>query len=220
VISKALAHLIMVLSTATMLAGANVVVCAIFSAQTEAILTLSERRSIDASRSNIEDLIQSSEAINSIMLMNGSMLKMIGNLLDAGSFDKRRQEANLKSILVVEPASGSDWLRLAKARAELSVSEQEAYSAVDMSELTEPREFDMLVGRAAYYLTIWEALPKERQMKALKELSDAAPFLDVQGMRQMKSALDMRPDSSRKAIKGLLIARERGEKPWMKAIGL
>jgi hypothetical protein len=218
VIRKIKAITILVLSSATAFEGFNLLIHEIMQSETDAIIAGAKTKRVDPAE--IEAQISKLGQLDSMPATTGWTRKMIGNLLDGGPFGTARVEENVSEILKVEPASGMEWLKLARLRAKDAGSNQRTLSAVTMSELTEPREIDVMAQRIAFYLQIWEVLPEARQRRALNELTDAAPVLVGEAIQRIKSVIEKKDPSWRRAIKEKLIGLVVGERRWMKDIGL
>jgi hypothetical protein len=214
-INRTIEIIVISLSLATTLVGANLLVCESLRATIPlegAGVAISTREI----QSDISDQVQNLRLFAFLPCCAGSVHRMIEKLLVQ---ENLATEADRRVILKAEPASGLDWLELAKLRSS-RLGPSGAFSAIDMSELTEPREIESVVQRASLYLSFWEFLPDRRQRRALNELCDAGPFMKKQALQEIKLAITKRTEKQRQAIKEQLLARGVGEEGWVKAIGL
>jgi hypothetical protein len=223
VANRILGVAIITLSSVAAFAGGNLLFAEIRQSQAQAMLEFEESNANSLPRNlqlKIKEQVYDVARFGSPPGSIGSMHKTIATLLEVTRSDSAEVERNLRGLLRVEPASGSNWLALAKIRMKQDRSGKSAFSALKMSELTEPREIDVIVQRTRFYLSLWETMPDGKKIQALRELSDTVPFMGNQAIQEIKSEITARTMMQRQAIKEQLLAWAAGEKAWMKAIGL
>jgi hypothetical protein len=152
--------------------------------------------------------------------LRGSAREAILSVLSGASFDVVLKEAASVELLRVLPASGLNWLELAKLRSRRLDSHERITSALEMSILTEPREVDALGKRAIFGLEIWGALTESQKKAILSQLSEAGAVLEKGSIRELKLVISNLSETSRHLIKEQLLSISRGEKRWMKTVGL
>jgi hypothetical protein len=223
VANRILGVAIITLSSVAAFAGGNLLFAEMRQSQAQAMMEFEESNANSLRRDlqlKIKEQVSDVARFGALPGSIGSMHKTIATLLEVTRSDSAEVERNLRGLLRVEPASGSNWLTLAKIRMKQDRSGKSAFSALNMSELTEPREIDVIVQRTRFYLSLWETMPDDKKIQALRQLSDAVPFMGNQAIREIKSEITARTMNQRQAIKEQLLAWAAGEKAWMKAIGL
>ncbi|WP_363349461.1 hypothetical protein [Methylocystis echinoides] len=221
--SKALAISVMLVSLIVFLEGASLLFYEALCAQEAYVIwpAIEQKTNFVTPGPETEELISKFRVFSSLPGTSGGARRMLQTLDELVSAAKRVEEVHPKEILKVEPTSGTKWLELAKLRAARFGSGSKAtLSALEMSELTEPREMDAVVQRIVFYLLIWDALPEGRQRLALSELSDAVILMDVQAKQTIRSTIAAMDATSRQVIKQRLAPLHPGKNEWMKAIGL
>ncbi len=162
------------------------------------------------------DLFQPLRAATGV---TGRMLSL-ENALAASCGDSAAIEAGLENMLATTPTSGRGWLALARIRWRRGASIARVVDAVRMSNLTAPREAEVMIMRARFLVGIWELLPKAEQKMALGQLAEVGPALDPGQIAEFKAIFAAKPAEARDAIRSSLEARAAVGSEWLRAMGL
>lgn len=140
--------------------------------------------------------------------------------LAAACGDPAAIEASIENMLATTPTSGHGWLALARMRWRRGASIAQVVDVVQMSNLTAPREAEIMIFRARFLVAIWELLPEAEQKRALGQLAEVGPALDPSQIAEFKAIFAAKPAEMRDVIKGRLEGRAAMDSVWLRAMGL
>jgi hypothetical protein len=129
-------------------------------------------------------------------------------------------EKALIDFLKVAPTSGWHWAELAGTRFIRDAPFSQTLAALQMSDITEPREQNTLVSRTRWYLMLWDRLPYDTRRRRLDELASLDGCLDAESVQRLKLVLTRTSEGIRQALRNDLIERKGANKAWLKALGL
>jgi hypothetical protein len=129
-------------------------------------------------------------------------------------------EPELGETLAVTPTAGRLWLNLAILRWRRGAPLPQILDALQMSEVTEPREFQTMVARSLFSLRLWEVLPSDEQRLAVDQLIELNGRFDAAQSQQLQAMIAQKPEPARQALKQQFSARGAKERAWLRALGL
>src|SRR3954454_9519024 len=88
----------------------------------------------------------------------------------SGEAAQSEQAELLSAILERQPIASGAWLSLSKLRALSALPTQDVVAALALSNLTGPNEGDLMVGRAAMGVAIWDRLPPDTRRTTINDL--------------------------------------------------
>lgn len=141
-------------------------------------------------------------------------------LLAAASEDRSRLETSVIDLLATEPASGRQWLALAQLRWRRGAPMAEVLGALQMSNVTEPREANTMSLRLPFVLRLWELLPEDEQRLAVNQLVELRGRLDHDTLKEIRAILATKSEATREALRAEFAARGVRDRAWWHAIGL
>jgi cytochrome c-type biogenesis protein CcmH/NrfG len=159
------------------------------------------------------------QPLRSAIGVTGRMLSL-ENALAASCGDPAAIEAGLENMLATTPTAGRGWLALARMRWRRGASIAQVVDAIQMSNLTAPREAEIMILRARFLVAIWEMLPEAEQKRALDQLAEVGPALDPGQIAEFKAIFAAKPAETRDVIKGRLECRAAIGSVWLRAMGL
>ncbi len=130
------------------------------------------------------------------------------------------EEAAVVDLLAVEPTAGAVWLDLALLRRRRDAPTPQIVSALEMSELTHPRELETVIPRTLYEMQLWESLSSDQHRRALNRLLELKGKLNTQQLEEFKSMIEAKPSSFKDVVARELIARGAVDRNWLRALGL
>lgn len=147
-------------------------------------------------------------------------LSSLEHALAAACGDHAMIEASLENLVATTPTSGQGWLALARMRWRRGASIAQVVDAVQMSNLTAPREAEIMINRARFLVAIWELLPEAEQKTALGQLAEVGPALNPSQLADFKAIFAAKPAETRDVIKGGLERRAAMDSAWLRGMGL
>ncbi len=129
-------------------------------------------------------------------------------------------EPELGETLAVTPTAGRLWLNLAILRWRRGAPLREILDALQMSKVTEPREFQTMVARSLFLLRLWEVLPSDERQLAVDQLIELNGRFDAAQSRQLQAMIAQKPEPARQALKQQFSARGAKDRAWLRALGL
>jgi hypothetical protein len=129
-------------------------------------------------------------------------------------------EPQLIELLAVTPTAGRLWLNLAILRWRRGAPLEEVLDALQMSKLTQPREFETMVARSLFLLRLWELLPSDEQRFAINQLVDLSGRFNAAQTERLQAIVAKKPEATRQALKQQLSARGAKDQAWMRGLGL
>ena len=129
-------------------------------------------------------------------------------------------EPGLIDFLAVTPTAGRLWLNLAIARWRRGAPLEQVLDALQMSKLTQPREFETMVARSIFLLRLWEFLPSDEQRFAANQLVELNGRFDAAQTQQLQAIITQKPEATRQALKQQFSARGAKDQAWMRGLGL
>jgi hypothetical protein len=129
-------------------------------------------------------------------------------------------EPQLIDLLAVAPTEGRQWLNLAILRWRRGAPLKEVLDALQMSKLTQPREFETMVARSLFLLRLWEFLPSDEQRFAVNQLVELNGRFDAAQTQQLQAIIAKKPEATRQALKQQFSARGAKDQAWARGLGL
>jgi hypothetical protein len=129
-------------------------------------------------------------------------------------------EPDLIDLLAVSPTAGRLWLNLAILRWRRGAPLEQALDALQMSSLTQPREFETMVARSLFLLRLWEFLPSDEQRFAVNQLVELNGRFNAEQMRQLQAIIAKKPEATRQALRQEFFARGAQDQALARGLGL
>lgn len=130
-------------------------------------------------------------------------------------------EAAAADALAVDPTSSLHWLILAEVRAQRGAPTSAVLAAIDMSQVTGPREAPAMLMRARLLLRLWEQAPAEARRRAVSDLVDLRSRLGGAPLADMRAIIAGLPSAARGDLRDALTARlPDDQRGWLASLGL
>ena len=129
-------------------------------------------------------------------------------------------EPDLIELLAVSPTAGRLWLNLAILRWRRGAPLEQVLDALQMSSLTQPREFETMVARSLFLLRLWEFLPSDEQRFAVNQLVELNGRFNAEQMRQLQAIIAKKPEATRQALRQEFFARGAQDQALARGLGL
>jgi hypothetical protein len=129
-------------------------------------------------------------------------------------------EPELVDLLTATPTAGRLWLNLAFLRWRRGAPLPQILAALQMSNVTQPREFETVVAHALFVLRLWELAPSDEQRLAVNQLVELNGRFDAAQTQQLQAIIAQKPEATRRALKQQFAARGAKDQPWLRALGL
>ena len=173
----------------------------------------------EARRHAIEQAIPVVAVWTAIPGLAGRARRIKGLMIEAAE-GAAAVEPELSGTLAVTPTAGRLWLNLAILRWQRGAPLPQILDALQMSNVTEPREFQTMVARSFFLLRLWELLPGDEQRLAVDQLIELNGRFDAAQTQQLQAIIARKPEPTRKALKQQFSARGAQDRAWLRALGM
>lgn len=129
-------------------------------------------------------------------------------------------EAELIALTAAAPTAGGYWLDLAIARWRRGAPLQQVLDALQMSNLTHPREYQTMVARALFLMRLWEFLPQEERRLAVNQLAELDGRIEAARLQELQAIVAKKSSETQQELKAEFSARGALDRPWAQALGL
>ncbi len=134
--------------------------------------------------------------------------------------DSAQRIDQISDLLAQRPLDSAAWLDLAAARLAAGDRYDSIAASLALSSLTGPNEADLMAGRAALALPLWDRLPRDLRRSAMTDLVGGWASLDEASRAALKAAMAFASGATRAEIRAALLLSGKPGAAIETALGL